>query len=361
MFILNKLKMHISKKNRKSDRMQICKLFSSAVVCSLSTVDSMNLRKVLICTVFFFALSGISFQHVESQDVVRSTYTYKSVGDLSIHADVYRRPGETIQPAIIWIHGGALIFGSRWGLNPIQAEKYLNAGYTIISIDYRLAPQVKLQQIIEDLEDAYRWVRTEGPELFRINPDRIAVVGHSAGGYLALMAGFVLKPSPRVVVSFYGYGDIAGEWYSRPDPFYILQPPVTKEEAYQAAGTRVISNDQPGERDQFYLYCRQQGLWPLEVVGHDPDREPKVFDSFCPLRNVTKNYPPTLLLHGENDTDVPFEQSVMMAKELERNGVQHELISMPGRGHVFDRAMGEQEIAATFDRVLRFLDHWMKP
>ena len=240
-------------------------------------------------------------------------------------------------------------------------EKYLNAGYTIISIDYRLAPQAKLPQIIEDLEDAYRWVRSDGPKLFRIDPNRIAVIGHSAGGYLALMAGVVLKPRPKAVVSFYGYGDIAGEWYSRPDPFYNRQPSVPKEEAYQAVGTRVISEDQGGNRGRFYLYTRQQGLWPREVVGHDPDREPRSFDPFCPVRNVTRDYPPTLLLHGDNDTDVPFEQSVLMARELERHGVQHELISMPGRGHGFDAAMGDSVIAATFDRVLTFLQGRLKP
>ena len=251
--------------------------------------------------------------------------------------------------------------GNREGLHPLQAEKYLNAGYTIISIDYRLAPQAKLPQIVKDLEDAYRWVRADGPTLFRIDPDRIAVVGHSAGGYLALMAGFVLKPRPKAVVPFYGYGDIAAEWYSRPDPFYNQQPAVPKEEAYKAAGTRVISDDRSGNRWPFYLYTRQHGLWPLEVTGHDPDREPRAFDPFCPLRNVSKDYPPTLLLHGDNDTDVPYEQSVLMARELEHYGVQHELISMPGRGHGFDGAMSDPVIAATFDRVLEFLERSLKP
>lgn len=292
---------------------------------------------------------------------MKTTYTYKTVGDVAIRADVYRQPGDDIRPAILWIHGGALIMGNREGLNPVQLEKYLNSGYTVICIDYRLAPQVKLPQIIADLQDAYRWVRTDGPKLFRIDPDRIAVAGHSAGGYLALMAGCVLKPCPRAIVSFYGYGDIAGEWYSHPDPFYNRQPSVPKEEAYEAVGTHVISDDQGGNRWRFYLYTRQQGLWPTEVAGHDPDREPKSFDVFCPLRNVSKDYPPTLLLHGDNDTDVPYEQSVLMAEELERHGVQHELISMPGRGHGFDGAMEDPVISATFDRVLGFLDGYLKP
>jgi len=353
--------MNITKTKLRSDHLHLRKPFNKKASSGLVTDDTINLLRTIMRTLFLFTLIELGIQHVESQEVVRSTYTYKTIGDLSIHADVYQKPDDKVHPAVLWIHGGALIMGNRRGLNQDQAERYLNAGYTVISIDYRLAPQVKIQEIIEDLKDAYLWVRTEGPKLFRIDPDRIAVIGHSAGGYLALTAGFILKPSPVAVVSFYGYGDIAGEWYSRPDPFYKLQPLVTKEEAYQAIGTRVISDDRSGDRGRFYLYCRQQGLWPLEVVGYDPDKEPKLFDPFCPLRNVTRTYPPTLLLHGDNDTDVPFEQSVMMAKELERNGIQHELISMPGRGHGFDSNMGDPVIAAIFERVLKFLDQWMKP
>ena len=73
--------------------------------------------------------------------------------------------------------------GSRKGLSAAQAEKYLDAGYTIISIDYRLAPQAKVSQILEDLDDAYRWVRSEGPKLFLIDPNRIAVI-RALGGRL---------------------------------------------------------------------------------------------------------------------------------------------------------------------------------
>jgi dipeptidyl aminopeptidase/acylaminoacyl peptidase len=165
-------------------------------------------------------------------------------------------------------------------------------------------------------------------------------------------------------VAFYGYGDIAGEWYSRPDPFYCQKPAVPKDEAFAAVGHGIISETVAPERFRFYLYCRQNGLWPEEVAGHDPDKDAKVFDPFCPIRNVTKQYPPTLLLHGDQDTDVPYEQSVLMAKMLERQQVEHQLITMTNRGHGFDggrKAAEDPVIAESFERVLAFLKRHTDP
>jgi len=293
----------------------------------------------------------------------KQTRIYKVAGSCEICADVYRPLDNVPCPAILWLHGGALILGDR-SIHPDQLATYLQASYAVISVDYRLAPEVKLELIIEDLRDAYGWMRAVGTDSFRIDPERIAVVGHSAGGYLALMAGFCVNPRPRALVSLYGYGDIAGQWYSRPDPFYSRQPPVSKEDAYRAVGGPVLTGtafaeDRAQERGRFYLYCRQQGLWPKEVTGHDPDMEPEWFDPFCPVRSVTPEYPPTLLIHGDQDTDVPFEQSVLMSEELERHGVEHQLIALAGRGHAFDthgEGMRDPDVSEVFDQVLAFLE-----
>ena len=309
------------------------------------------------------AASATASATVQVMNFPKQTFTYKTVGDCVIQADVYRAPGDEVRPVILWIHGGALISGDRGGINRGQLEKYLKAGYTLVSIDYRLAPETKLKNIIEDLQDAHRWLRAKGPGLFRIDPNRMAVIGHSAGGYLTLMAGFCLEPRPRALVSFYGYGDIAGDWYSRPDPFYSKQPAVPKAEAYQAVGGPVLTEGTNRNRFRFYLYCRQQGLWPKEIAGYDPDAEPRKFDPFCPVRNVTKDYPPTLLLHGDQDTDVPYQQSVVMAEELKHHGVEHKLITMTNRGHGFDggrKAMEDPVVVETFDQVLAFLNQHVR-
>jgi acetyl esterase/lipase len=279
------------------------------------------------------------------------TYTFKSFAapGTNLQADVHRPPGDTVRPVIVFIHGGALMGGDRkLTLRPGSLlEALLNAGYVVVSIDYRLSPHVKLPAIIEDLRDACQWVLERGPDLFHINPDEFFVMGQSAGGYLTQMSGFRVQPRPRALVSFWGYGDIAGKWYSEPDPFYRQQPLVTKAEADQSGGMKL------------YLYCRQQGLWPNVLTGYDPKAEPRAFDPFCPVRNVKRDYPPTLLIHGTKDTDVPYELSVQMAKELATQGVEHQFITIPDGGHGFDRRQADMA-TRTYQQVVEFLDQHRK-
>jgi acetyl esterase/lipase len=300
-------------------------------------------------------------------ELSKKTYTYKTVKDCTIQADVYRLPGDEVRSVILWIHGGALIFGNRSSVRQHQLQRYLQAGYVVVSVDYRLAPETKLPEIIEDLRDAHRWVREKGPELFRIDPDRVALVGDSAGGYLTLMGGFCLKPRPKALVSFYGYGDITGNWTSRPNPHYLTWDRVEKEEAYKVVGGKVLSGSPIFPRVTFYNYCRQNGLWPKEVAAVDPDTEPEKLERFCPVRYVTKEYPPTLLLHGDKDTDVPFEESMRMAAALKRHQVPHQLITMRNYDHLFDVFPGgwpskepptelkDPKVLKAFDAVLAFL------
>ena len=175
------------------------------------------------------------------------------------------------------------------------------------------------------------------------------------------MAGCCVMPRPRAVVSFYGYGDIVGDWYSKPDPFYLRQPRITEEESERLVEGPVISERGDGQgKEKFYLYCRQNGLWPQEVGGRDPEEDASFFVAYCPVRNVSADYPPTLLLHGDQDTDVPCEQSVLMSGALARHQVTHELITLCGKGHGFDQEMDAPEVQDAFSTVLAFLDSHAK-
>lgn len=297
-----------------------------------------SVRGVLATLVLSTVTLGPAFLRAEEPALTKKTYTFKTVGETAIQADVYRQADDKVRPVVVWIHGGALIVGSRTSVPQQILNLCRTEGFVLVSLDYRLAPEVKLPAIIEDIEDAFRWLREQGPKLFHIDPDKLVVTGGSAGGYLTLMTGFRVKPRPKALVAYWGYGDVDGEWYTKPSDFYRKSTPlIAKEEAEKAVGGKVLSGTEGGEqqtaRGRFYRYLRQNGLWTKEVTGFDPVKQRDKLDPYCPVRNVSPDYPPTLLLHGTEDTDVPYELSAAMAKELARHKVAHELVTVPGAGH----------------------------
>ena len=292
-----------------------------------------------------------------AEDVVTKTYTYKRVGDLEIKADVVRANDDKIRPVVVWIHGGALIMGGREGVSQRVRKMFLDAGYAIVSLDYRLAPESGLPRIIEDIEDAFKWLRREGPDLFHVDTAKIAVMGGSAGGYLTLATGHRVKPRPTVLVAFWGYGDLIGDWYSKPSPHERhTRTKVTEEEARKLVAGPPIANarDRGASAGAFYQFCRQRGIWPREVSGWDPRAQAEKYTPYMPVKNVSQQYPATLLIHGTEDTDVPYQQSTMMAEQLKKFGVDHELISIAGGEHGLGGG-DRQKIDRAYQRSFEFV------
>jgi acetyl esterase/lipase len=269
---------------------------------------------------------------------LKKSYAYKEAAGLRIELDVYRDQGTQPRPVLVWIHGGALISGSRAPVPDDLVELCRAEKYALVSIDYRLAPQAKLPDIIEDVRDALRWVRGKGVDLAHLDPRKVVVAGGSAGGYLTLMTATAVEPRPTALVAYYGYGDVDGDWYTTPSAFYRQsQPLYDRDETLKALAPGVVTapadKAQADARSRYYLYLRQNGLWTREVTGFEPGKDKAKLDRYCPVRNVTPAHPPVLLLHGTDDTDVPYELSAAMAKELARHGVAHELVTVPGAGH----------------------------
>jgi acetyl esterase/lipase len=298
-------------------------------------------------------------REVNDIEISKKTFSYKTVDKVQIKADLYRTADNTTpKPVIIWIHGGALIFGSRNDLPEEQKKFYLSAGYSLVSIDYRLAPSTKLPEIVNDVADALQWVHEYGADSLGIDPEKIFVVGHSGGGYLALTSGYSSKIRPRAIVSFYGYGDIRGKWYSSPSAYYLTQPAVSRARAEKLMSDSVITSASFKDRFDLYLYSRQKGIWPELVSGHDPKKEDQWFKIFCPIENIDVDYPPVLLIHGDKDTDVPFGQSVEMDRVLESKGIKHKFLQMKNYGHVFDAfggGLANPDVANVFNEITAFL------
>ena len=290
----------------------------------------------------------------------RDTHVYKRVDGRALEADVIgARPGAS-KRCLVWIHGGGLIFGSRT-ISPRAPflQALLARDFVVVSIDHRLAPETKLPGIVEDIGDAWRWVHEVGPSRFGIDLARIAIAGASAGGYLALWSGHSVLPRPRAVASLWGYGDITAPWEAEPSVHYRQQDLLTREQA--DASLAAPATQQPGggaDRSWFYLWCRQQGKWLEQVTAHDPREDDAWFDRYCPIRNLGADFPPTVLVHGTVDSDVPHEESAHLASRLAEVGVEHRFISLEGVGHGFagaqveDAAVTEGEVAAFLEAQL---------
>ena len=263
-------------------------------------------------------------------------HVYKQVGALPIRADSFRFDDKPLVPVVVWIHGGALINGHRESVPGWLSDTCRQDGYALVSLDYRLAPETQLPEIIRDIEDAFRWIGEEGPQLFQADTKRIAVVGSSAGGYLTLVTGYRVAPRPAALVSLWGYGDLIGPWYSEPSPHPRHQTSkMSRAEALEQVAGEPISDarERKGNGRAFYQFCRQQGLWPKVVSGWDPHSDADKFVPYMPLRNVAPEYPPTLLIHGDKDTDVPHEQSELMAAEFKKQKIDHQLVTIAGGEH----------------------------
>ena len=92
-----------------------------------------------------------------------------------------------------------------------------------------------------------------------------------------------------------------------------------------------------------------RGLWSKAITGWDARTESDKFAPYMPLRNVSPDFPPTLLIHGTADTDVPEAQSEAMDFELTRNGVEHRFIRVPGGEHGLKNC--DEEMIDAMDRA----------
>lgn len=223
--------------------------------------------------------------------------------------DVYAQRGQAPSPTVIFIHGGGWVQGTKEASMLQGVLPYIAMGYSVVNVEYRLANVSLAPAAIEDCRCALRWVVAHAKD-YNFDTDRIIVAGASAGGHLALTTGMVptsagfdrfcqLPAEPKVaaIVDFFGIADIAD----------LLDGP----------------NRKPFPEN-----------WPYTVqwLGNQPNRA-EIARAASPLTYVRPGLPPIISIHGDADPTVPYNHSVRLQDALQKAGVAHELVTIPGGGH----------------------------
>lgn len=231
--------------------------------------------------------------------------------------------GENL-PLIIWIHGGAWRGGDKKHYTP---KEYLKDGYAGASLNYRLSQHAIFPVQIEDVKAAVRWLRANA-KTYRLDPDRFAAWGSSAGGHLVAMLGTTgdvaefevgenLKVSSRVqaVVDYFG-------------PTDFLQMDT------QRLPDGLVHDDPDSPESQL-------------VGGPIQEHKDRVARA-NPITYVSKDDSPFLIIHGDQDKLVPYYQSVLLKDALEAAGVPVTFYKVEGGGHGWFRDPKVPELTKAF-------------
>jgi acetyl esterase/lipase len=238
---------------------------------------------------------------------------YVANGHARQNLDLYLPSDGQHLPLIIWVHGGAFRMGSKEGLefDAVPLE-YLAQGYALASINYRLSQHALFPAQIEDCKAAVRWLRAHA-EQFNLDANRFGVWGPSAGGYLAAMLGATgavkafevgdyLDVSSRVqaVVDYFGPTDFLQMDDQRLPDGMLHNPPDSPES---------------------------------QLVGGAIQEHKQRVAQANPITYVARDAPPFLIVHGDRDPLVPYQQSVLLDAALRQAGVPVTFYPVVGAGH----------------------------
>ena len=240
----------------------------------------------------------------------RKDVEYTHPGGKPVLLDLHVPDGPGPFPAAILIHGGGFDGGSKsTNVRPLF-DVLANAGIAWFSIDYRMAPEFRFPQAIEDVNSAIRWVKANAAE-YHVDVSKIAIIGESAGGFLVNYAATHETPETRVAagVDFYGpvdYGKLAELRRDHPERFDMA---TINRHAANGGGIHFFGAEQLDEA----------GLAKLRAVS--------------PILAVHKGMAPFLCIHGNKDDQVAYEQSPAMCDAMHQVGAGCELITIQGGGH----------------------------
>ena len=244
---------------------------------------------------------------------------YRTVDGQPLALDIYYPDSGGPWKTLVFIHGGAWTEGDKDPLPVVPTT----AGFLVVSINYRMYPAYRFPAMIEDVKCAIRYLRAHAA-LFNLDPERIALIGHSAGGHLAALAGLA--------------GEEAG--WDR-GPFAELSSRV--QAVVEMSGPTDLTRPFPD-----WMMVQKELVFGAEQ-----------WVSASPVTHVHASAPPFLIVHGDADPAVPVEQANLLYEALIRAGAPAELLTLHNAGHGLEPLAGEMRPSAEemFGRIIGFLTH----
>jgi len=224
---------------------------------------------------------------------------FAAPGGVPLTIDVYRPQSGPVRASIVQIYGGAWQRGAP-GDDAGLASAFASLGYVVFAIDYRHAPAFRWPAELDDVRTGIDWVAAHGRE-YGGDPDRLVILGRSAGAHLALVAAYTSTHPVRAVVSLYGPTDLAAGYRELPQP-----DPMDVRGLLRA------------------------------LTGGTPDDRPDVYRDASPTTYVTRPLPPTLLIHGLRDHIVLPRFAERLHDRLRASGTTSLLVEIPWAEHAFD-------------------------
>jgi len=241
--------------------------------------------------------------------------TYAIMDGRELKMDVYYPKSRGPWKGLIFIHGGGWSEGDKSPLAVVPP------GYLVTSINYRLYPDYRFPAMIEDVKCAIRYLRAHAAE-YNLNPTRIGLIGHSAGGHLAALAGLV--------------GPEAG-W----DVGQYLEQSSKVQAVIEISGPTDLTRTFPDWVEEL----------KVSVFGVDG------LAASSPFTRARNNAPPFLIVHGEADAVVPVEQAHLLHTALARAGARVQKIILRNAGHGLEPVGGKvrPSFQWTITMILLFL------
>lgn len=245
-----------------------------------------------------------------------------------LYLDLYSpESADSPSPGILLFFGGGWRQGRKDQLR-VYAQHFAQNGYVAGAVQYRLKDAGLWPKSVEDAKCAVRWMRAHAEE-YGIDPERIGVMGNSAGAYLALMTGYTAG-----VAEFEG----AGGW---PEESSAVQAVV------DIYGPTDFT--EPKRRDHSLVVSYMNGTYEM-----DPSR----YERASPIRYVTESSPPTCVIHGTVDMLVPVQQSDKLVEVLREKGVPHYYSRINGWPHAMDAVVAVNDHTRAL--ILHFFDQYLK-